>query len=146
MLAQIWIILRQLGKQRTFTITTIGTLAVGIGATTTIFSTVNATLLRPLPYPQAEDIYELRGPYVDGRASTGRVTGAYLAGVNEGAPSVLQAVALLDQEQVLVSPDGDDRQVLLNGVTEGFFDLFGYLWPTAAPSRPRITSRAPHGA
>jgi putative ABC transport system permease protein len=120
-----WILLRQLANQRTFAITTIATLAVGIGATTAIFSTVNATLLRPLPYPQADDIYELRGPYVDGRTSTGRLTGAYVAGVNEGAPSVVRAVALSDQEQVLVSPDGDNRQVLLNAVTEGFFELFG---------------------
>jgi putative ABC transport system permease protein len=125
MLTQTWTLLRQLAKQRTFAITTIATLALGIGATTAIFSTVNATLLRPLPYAQAEDIYWLRGPYVDGRTSTGRLTGAYVAGVNEGAPSVVRAVALSDQESVFVSPDGDNRQVLINGVTEGFFELFG---------------------
>ena len=106
MLTRTWILVRQLAQQRTFAVTTIGTLAVGIGATTAIFSTVNATLLRPLPYPQAEDIYELRGPYVDGRSSTGRLTSAYLAAVNEGAPSVMNAVALFDQESVLVTPDG----------------------------------------
>jgi hypothetical protein len=124
-LTQTWVLLRQLASQRTFAITTIGTLAVGIGATTAIFSTVNATLLRPLPYPQAENVYELRGPYIDGRSSTGRLTAAYIAGVNEGAPSVVNAVALFDQEGVLVMPNGENRQIVIQGVTQGFFDIFG---------------------
>ena len=136
MLTQIWILVRQLAQQRTFAITTIGTLALGIGATTAIFSTVNATLLRPLPYPAADNIYELRGPYVDGRASTGRLTGAYIAGARDGAASIAQVVALVDQESVLVSPDGDNRQVLLNSVTEGFFDLFGLPMALGRPFTP----------
>src|SRR5580700_10146998 len=45
--------LRQLRRNRAFTLTATITLGLGIGATTAIFSAVYALLLRPLPYPDA---------------------------------------------------------------------------------------------
>ncbi|PYJ09055.1 MAG: permease [Verrucomicrobia bacterium] len=60
MIADLKYALRSLAKHPGFAATAILTLALGIGASTAIFSVLDATLLRPLPYPNQERIVELR--------------------------------------------------------------------------------------
>ena len=56
MIADLKFALRQLVKTPTFTIIATLTLALGIGANSAIFSTINALLLKPLPFPDPEHI------------------------------------------------------------------------------------------
>ena len=48
--------LRGLLRRPAFTLAAVLTLALGIGATTAIFSVVNAVVIKPLPYPESENI------------------------------------------------------------------------------------------
>ncbi len=53
--------IRQLRKSPGFALTTVLTLALGIGATTAIFSLIHAVLLKPLPFPQPDRLIFLEG-------------------------------------------------------------------------------------
>jgi predicted permease len=58
--ADLRLAVRRLGKAPGFAATALLTLAIGIGANTTVFSVVNGVLLKPLAYPHAEQLVALR--------------------------------------------------------------------------------------
>ena len=59
MLADLKFTLRRLRKSPGFAITVLLTLAIGIGANTAVFSVVDGVLLKPLPYPDSDQLVAL---------------------------------------------------------------------------------------
>ncbi len=109
-----------------FTAVALLTLALGIAATTAIFSTVNATLLRPLPYPRSHELVDIRTRLVDGRVTTGLVSPAELELLKKMPALVERASGYFTPfEASLMRDDGTPVSVMLSGTAEGFFDLLG---------------------
>ena len=112
--------IRLLLSQPGFTAAVVLTLGLGIGASTAVYSLVDAVLLKPLPYPDAERIV-----MVSARRATGGeygVSGGLLEAL-EKLPSIEHAAAVTITEQNLVS-DGSLAIVRGAMVTSAFFDLF----------------------
>ncbi len=66
--------LRTLARRPGWTLAAVATLALGIGATTAIFSLVNDVLLRPLPYPQPERLVTLQAYLPQAKRTRGSVS------------------------------------------------------------------------
>jgi predicted permease len=99
--------LRQLRRTPGFTLTAVGALALGIGATTAVFSLVNAVLLRPVPVPDPDRFVML---VTTGESDTDETAGASPARFAHwrSQSSVFQDVAALDRAPALLSFAGGE--------------------------------------
>ncbi|HEX5420171.1 MAG TPA: ABC transporter permease, partial [Gammaproteobacteria bacterium] len=114
---------RMLRKNLTFTTTTVVTLALGIAAVTTIFSVVNAVLLRPLPYRDAGLIYRVRTIDEQG-LPRGTVGPALIDPLAEGGGSVEAAVYGYSLESSIVNREGTAFAINEYRASVGFFQVF----------------------
>ena len=95
---------RRLAGQRGFTLTALVTLALGIGANTTMFGIVHGLLLRPLPYPDPEGIVHV-GERYGGRGRGTRVTNWSMP-VLQDAESFEYLAAYRESSLEWTGPDG----------------------------------------
>jgi putative ABC transport system permease protein len=118
---------RSLVATPTFTLTVLITLGIGIGATTAIFSVVNGVLLRPLPYLRAGELVHVQTRYVDGRATTGLVSGVELQALR-GLSQLVERAAGFQVEPFSAALRRNGAlpvSVAMSAVTEDFFEVAG---------------------
>jgi putative ABC transport system permease protein len=113
---------RTLFKNGWFAATAVLTLALGIGATTAIFSVINGVLLRPQPYRDADRLAFLwstsqsspREPLTPGRLIDFReqlTTAAGIAGISQFSFNLTE--------------DGEPERIAGSSVSSSFFDVLG---------------------
>jgi predicted permease len=118
--------LRMLVKQPGFTAIAVLTLALGIGANTTIFSVINSVLLRPLPYPDAERIVVLSEADNTGQGAPFSIAlPDYLDWRRDS--TVFENLALAHRETASLSdiPGRTPEQIPVAFVTANFFKVIG---------------------
>jgi putative ABC transport system permease protein len=135
--------MRTLRQAPAFALAAIGTLAIGIAATTAIFTTVNAAILQPLPYPNPDNLYALRTELTDGRVTTGNLAPVEIVRLNDPALSIERAAGLFGNDVTLLQNDGTPLKTRAYGVSEGFFELFGLPMTLGGFSPAPPTNDAP---
>jgi putative ABC transport system permease protein len=116
--------IRQFVKNPAFSAVAILTLALGIGANTAIFSIVNAVLLRPLPYPDADRIMVLNESSGPGQDYSVALPD-YFDWRSDNA--VFEHLAATHKESRNLSgiPGRDSERVSCASVTRNFFNVIG---------------------
>lgn len=114
--------LRVLRQQPAFTVAAIAALALGIGATTAVFSVVNAVLLKPMPYPEAERIVMFQNTSPQG--SGGGSSPAKFAHWSRQT-SVIEYPAAFRNVTVNYTGTDTPEQLSSGNVSKDFFRLWG---------------------
>lgn len=129
---------RLLIKSPAFTTVAVLTLALGIGATTAIFSIVNTSLLRPLPYDEPRELLF----FLETSPTFGEMSIAYPNYLDWRAQArAVEELSVYRRERINLTGAGDPEQVRATMVSDNLFRALGVA-PllgrgfTAAEDRP----------
>ncbi|MBV8845923.1 MAG: ABC transporter permease [Bryobacterales bacterium] len=122
-LADLRYAVRSLAKNTGFAAIAMAALALGIGASTAIFTVVNAVLLQPLPYPQPDRIMKLGRQFATGVAYSNSIPKYFAWRQNQA----FQAMAIYDFGALAMNlGSGDPPQpVRAVHVSGEYFKVFG---------------------
>ncbi len=117
-------VLRRLGRAPLFAAITLITLAVGVGANTVIFSVVEGVLLKPLPYPHAEQLIGVwhTAPGIDIK-DLNMSPSIYF--IDREQSTTFQDIGMYDGDSLSVTGVGEPEQVRGLDVTDGTLPLLG---------------------
>ncbi len=119
----VWLAVGSLRRRRQFAVTVVLVLALGVGANTALFSVVDAVLLRPLPFPDADRLVRLatvndledRQEGVSFRDFADWTTRA----------TTFETAGLFVEEDVNLAGDSEPERVTAGFVSVGLLEMFG---------------------
>jgi len=112
---------RQLRRDRSFAAVAVLTLALGIGATTTLFSVLQAVILNPLPFPRSERLIDIATTLRD---EPGAISVGNYFLIKERART-LERVAARSGATFNLAEGGDPERVQGAHVTASYFTVLG---------------------
>lgn len=116
--------LRTLRRSPVFLAAAVLSLALGIGANTTIFTVVNSVLLKPLPYPEPDRLLMLWERQLSD-STLGTVAPANFYDWREQSHSFSRMAAIDPYPDFILNGSGEPRRLAGAAVSSGFFGLFG---------------------
>jgi putative ABC transport system permease protein len=115
--------IRMLLKKPGFTSIAVVTLALGIGASTAIFSAVNPILFEPLPYPNANRLMMIWETRRDGGQSPGNAFGSYRALVEQNRS--FDEIAAMKLWQPTMTSAAEPERLEGQRVSASYFHVLG---------------------
>ena len=123
-LRDLWYAARTLRKNPAFALTAILTLALGVGVSSAIFSVVNAVLLRPLPYAEADRLAVITQDLRVRGVLDFPIPAADVADIRAQATFFDGVAALQTVSNVAFGPDGQvPQQLVLAQATTNIFNV-----------------------
>jgi putative ABC transport system permease protein len=112
-----------LSKQPVFLLTTVLTLALGIGLVTTQYSLLDATLIKPLPFPDGERIWHVSRAGAPANGNWSSIDLQEFRVQREGQQSFEQLAGFRSETYNLSTGDGPPQRLWGSAVTAEFFEL-----------------------
>jgi hypothetical protein len=112
---------RQLYRRPAFALAAVLTLALGIGATTAIFSVVYSVLIKPLPYPNADELVRIRHSDIRGERAFSETMYLTYRGENR----TFASIGMWDETSATLTDGGVPEHVRALRVTDGTLQALG---------------------
>ena len=117
---------RTLRKSAVFAVTAVLTIALGIGASTAIFSVTNAVLLRPLPYRNPDRLVFLISDMTRRNVKDFPLSNADFVDVRNGVARTFEEIGAVDTgRQTVPREDGTPELIHWAASTPNFFHMMG---------------------
>src|SRR5262245_39360237 len=122
-LSELRFALRGLTRNRAFTGATVLTLALGISASTAVFTLVDGVLIRPLPFPRSERLVSLQHEGRGGQDQLPMSQGLYV--LYGRRARTLESLSLYTSTNVNLVMAGEPERIAAQVVTPGYFHTLG---------------------